>query len=154
MDDAAGDGADGLRGGGGEPSPRHSKNPAPQDEREQGRAGPPPAESGRMSETRSVRGASTRAGGGGGSSYARGDDGRGSGAEVAAAATAAAACEECAGSAGDERVDKELLDGFGIIVCRACKVDHFQSGRSRMVSPAHGSKHTMLKCCRRDLVPM
>eukprot|EP00903_Cladosiphon_okamuranus_P015146 g14005.t1 len=114
--------ADASRGGGGEPPPRHSGSPDPQDEREKERARPPPAESGPMGGTPTSRGASTRAGGGGGSSYPRGGSrGTGNGAPAEGAA-ATIACEGCTGAEGDERVDKELLEGFGIIVCRACKL--------------------------------
>ena len=38
------------------------------------------------------------------------------------AVSAAMSCEGCAGAEGDGRVDQELLEGFGVSVCRTCKV--------------------------------
>lgn len=61
-----------------------------------------------------------------------GDDDGGNGANVphatdaSVAATpptkAAAECDGCGGAEGDARVDQELLEGFGVSVCRTCKV--------------------------------
>ncbi|CAM9299270.1 unnamed protein product [Ectocarpus fasciculatus] len=62
----------------------------------------------------------TRAGGGGG------DKGRAAGnssrSDGGGAGAAAVACEGCGGEQDDARMDKELLEGFGISVCRTCKL--------------------------------
>lgn len=48
-----------------------------------------------------------------------------------AAPTAATECEACQGSEGDARVDQELLQGFGITVCRKCKVGRLHKRTDR-----------------------
>lgn len=62
----------------------------------------------------------TRAGGGGG------DKGRAVGNNSSSggggAGAVAVACEGCGGEQDDARMDKELLEAFGISVCRTCKV--------------------------------
>eukprot|EP00752_Nemacystus_decipiens_P002522 g2366.t2 len=124
VDVSGGEADDAPRPGEGEPSSGHREDPDPHNDRDRGPARPSgAAEAGRIGETPSPRSTSTRAGGGRGgrSGSGRGGDGRGSGTQAAAAA-AAVACEGCAGAEGDERVDKELLEGFGITVCRACKL--------------------------------
>lgn len=72
----------------------------------------------------------TRAGGGGrdnkrGGNPAGGDDSGCSGSTAATGVTAtmATTCEGCGGVEGEGvRMEKELMEGFGVSVCRACKV--------------------------------
>ncbi|CAM9465963.1 unnamed protein product [Ectocarpus sp. 12 AP-2014] len=62
----------------------------------------------------------TRAGGGGGNkgrAVGNNSSSAGDGAGVAAIA-----CEGCGGEQDDARMDKELLEAFGISVCRTCKL--------------------------------
>lgn len=108
---------------GGEPSPGCREDLDPDDERDRR---PQAASEGRAARA-SSRCKSTRAGGGGGSVNGGKSGGSSRGGKQAAAA--AIDCEGCAGAESDERVDKELLEGFGIAVCRACKVGLLAPGR-------------------------
>lgn len=70
---------------------------------------------------------SCRAGGsrlpGGGSEKGREKDAQHTGREAEGAERGSTTnCEGCGRAAGDVRVDQELLDGFGVSVCRDCKV--------------------------------
>ncbi|CAM9324968.1 unnamed protein product [Pylaiella littoralis] len=99
-------------------------DPDGQQEPERPAAGP-----GRPGGKTSAR-SSTRAGGG------RGGGGGGGGGGATAATNGssshsdsrknrdetAVVCEECADAGDDARVDKELLQGFGVAVCRTCKL--------------------------------
>lgn len=85
------------------------------------------------SRTGTARG--TRAGGGnrgvnsgralaGNGCAAAGDDGGGCDRKKS---LAAATCEGCGGEEGNVRMDMELLEGFGVSVCRTCKVSRFNA---------------------------
>ncbi|CAN0182551.1 unnamed protein product, partial [Hapterophycus canaliculatus] len=83
-------------------------------------------------------GFSSSTGRSGGASGSSGDGGGGAGGAGPAAAPASA-CEGCGSTGDDARVDKELLEGFGVAVCRTCKLsrEEFQCVTKKEVKEAY-----------------